>query len=459
MDTLNQPFQLQRTVETVSRLVKRGATATYLSLLQKLRPAEVAQILINLKGRDRIEVFEQTFTTNPSLSATILSEMLAEEHGLDVLENLTVEEISDVLQHLPPDDAAHLLSFLPEDRHEEVLSLMELDHSLVAQELLQFPEYTAGRIMTPDVFRLREDVTISEAIASLQSSTDRLEMVFYLYVVDDRNHLVGVVALRQLLLNPPNTPLKRLMSTDVIKVHAEDDQESVARIVAQFNIVAVPVVDSNNKLIGMVTVDDVIDVMREEATEDLFALAGVESDDRAMAKPFRSLRTRFPWLVLSLVSALVPAFVVSRFQDMFSSKLALAAMLPIFATIGGNAATQTLTVIVRSLSLGEVGEGTERRIFVKEVMVGLSNGLVFGLVLTILVGIWQQNLQFALVVGLATICNLVVASIAGSLSPLLIRKLGVDPVLASSAIAITTTEALGFFSYLGLAWLLFHWIH
>ncbi|HMV99345.1 MAG TPA: magnesium transporter, partial [Acidobacteriota bacterium] len=266
------------------------------------------------------------------------------------------------------------------------------------------------------------------------------------------------VALRQLLLNPPNTPLKRLMSTDVIKVHAEDDQESVARIVAQFNIVAVPVVDSNNKLIGMVTVDDVIDVMREEATEDLFALAGVESDDRAMAKPFRSLRTRFPWLVLSLVSALVPAFVVSRFQDMFSSKLALAAMLPIFATIGGNAATQTLTVIVRSLSLGEVGEGTESRIFVKEVMVGLSNGLVFGLVLTILVGIWQQNLQFALVVGLATICNLVVASIAGSLSPLLIRKLGVDPVLASSAIAITTTEALGFFSYLGLAWLLFHWI-
>lgn len=463
MENITQPFNPQRCVETVSRLYKRGATATYIGFLQKHRPAEVSQILLSLKAREREEVFQQLYNHNITNAANVINEMVAEDTGLDLLEFLDAEELSVLLQELPPDDVAHVLSCLPEERHEEVLAHMKLERSIVAQELLQYPDNTAGRIMTPDVFSLREDVTVAEAVTTLQGSSDRLEMVFYLYVVDARNHLVGVVALRQLLLSPPNTQLKRLMTTDVIKVHAEDDQEEVARIVAQFNIVAVPVVDSNNKLIGIVTVDDVIDVLREEATEDLFALAGVESDDRAAAPPMRSVRRRLPWLVLSIGTAFISAFVVSRFQGVLSSKLgselALAAMLPVFAAMGGNAATQTLTVVVRSLSLGEVTPGTGMRVVLKELMVGASNGLIFGIALAGVIGVWQHHLAFALVVGLATLCTLIVAAMAGAVSPLVLKRFNIDPALASSVFAITLTDALGFFCYLGLVWLMLHWAH
>ncbi|MBX7220811.1 MAG: magnesium transporter, partial [Blastocatellia bacterium] len=454
MENFSQPFHLQRMVHLVAHLIKRGATQSYVGLLQKHRPAEISQVLMHLKPREREEVFQQLYQQDLGLAATIVSEMVAADHGHDLLELLTNEELSELLQTLPPDDTAYLLTQLPDDRYEEVLALMELERSIVAQELLQYPENTAGRIMTPDVFCLSEDLTVAQAVTELQQSSDRLEMVFYLYVVDSRKHLVGVVALRQLLLSPPNTPLKQLMTTDVIKCTVEDDQEEVARTVAQFNIVAVPVVDADNKLVGIVTVDDVIDVLREEANEDLFAIAGVESDDRALTQPMYSLQRRLPWLLLSMGTALISAFVVSRFQTLLSFKpdLALAAMLPVFATVGGNATTQTLTVTVRSLSLGEVSPETSLRVLLKELAVGLGNGLCFGILLAIIVGIWQHNLYFAVVVGIATLFNLVVAATTGAMSPLILKRLGVDPALASSVFAITLTDALGFLSYLGLAW-------
>src|SRR4029078_2371931 len=220
-----------------------------------------------------------------------------------LLTTLNREDVSRLLQELPSDDATLIVSELPEELREEFLDAMKLEHSTVVNELLGFADETAGRIMTPEYFALDEDVTVSEAISELQRRSEEFEMAFYLYVVDSRNHLLGVVSLRQLLLNPPSTPLKKIMISDVIKVTTGTDQEEVARIVATYNLLAVPVVDEENKLAGIITVDDIIDVIREEATEDIYALAGVNADDRALGSSLNSVLRRLPWVLLSLTTS------------------------------------------------------------------------------------------------------------------------------------------------------------
>src|SRR5687767_5824313 len=239
------------------------------------------------------------------------------------------------------DDAAALIDYLPEELSAAVLDLMRPKESGVVENLLEYEERTAGRIMNPNVFALNEDMTVGEAIAEIQGNRD-VEMVFYLYVVDDRRHLVGVVSLRRLLLVSPETPLKRIMTTDIISARVDTDQEEVARQVASYNLLAIPVVDEENKLAGVITVDDVIDVIKDEATEDIYRLAGVVGDERVFTRPSESLRKRLPWLQVNLVTAFIAAFVVSMFEGTISRWSALAVFMPVVAGMGGNAATQTL---------------------------------------------------------------------------------------------------------------------
>src|SRR5688572_18624525 len=279
-------------------------------------------------------------------------EALAElepEAGAALLSDRSADEIVKLTQELPSDDAAAIIDHLPEQLAAAVLELIQKRPAGGdVGELLEYKEQTAGRIMNPKVFALSEDVTAAEAITALQGSRD-VEMVFYLYVIDVRRHLVGVVSLRRLLLVPPVTPLKRIMTTDLISVRADMDQEEVARQVASYNLLAIPVVDEENKLVGVITVDDVIDVIKDEATEDVYRLAGVSSDDRVFTRFTESLRKRVPWLMVNLVTAFVAAFVVGLFQTSISSVTALAVFMPVVAGMGGNAATQTLTVIVRGI--------------------------------------------------------------------------------------------------------------
>src|SRR5690606_10625820 len=266
------------------------------------------------------------------------------DQGTEMLLKLPREEASRLLQELEGDDAAVFVSELPEEVGEELLERMRVESSTVVQGLLRYEKETAGRIMTPHVFALHEDLSVSEAIHTIQTTQD-LEMVFYLFVVDDRGHLVGVVSLRQLLMVPPSTPLKKIMTTDVISVTTDTDQEEVARQVAQYDLLAIPVVDEENKLVGMITVDDVIDVIEEEATEDIFLMAGVDTDDHVYTPPMTSVRKRFPWLVVNLGTALVAATVVSYYEPTIARFSFLAVFMPVVAGMGGNTGTQTLTVI------------------------------------------------------------------------------------------------------------------
>lgn len=436
-------------LDSVKRLLRIGATANLLNLLQKQHPADLAQILASLFDTERQAVFSLLVERNPRLAMETISE-LGPEPGAHLLTGRSAEEIAKLLQELPSDDAAPLIDYLPEELSSEVLELMRRRESGQVESLLEYGEQTAGRIMNPSVFALGEDLTVGEAITALQNSRD-VEMVFYLYVVDARRHLVGVTSLRRLLLVSPETPLKRIMTPEVISVREETDQEEVARLVASYNLLAVPVVDEENKLVGVITVDDVIDVIKDEATEDLFRLAGVSSDERVTTPPLEALRKRLPWLGVNLVTAFVAASVVALFEGTISRVTAVAVFMPIVAGMGGNAATQTLTVTVRGLALGELAWGNARTALVKELVIGLGAGVALGLAAAGVAWATKADPVLGLLLGLAMVCNMLVATVAGSMVPLGLKALRIDPALASSVFITTFTDVVGFASFLGLA--------
>ncbi|HXT29595.1 MAG TPA: magnesium transporter [Vicinamibacterales bacterium] len=436
-------------LDSVRRLMRLGATANLVNLLQKQHPADLAQVFAELAEKDRSAAFAVLVERNSKLAMEALSE-LGPEGGAALLADRSAEEIARLLHDLPSDDAAAIIDNLPEPVSAAVLELIEKRPGDEVGELLEYAEQTAGRIMNPKVFALSEDMTAGEAITTLQGSRD-VEMVFYLYVVDVRRHLVGVISLRRLLLVSPATPLKRIMTTDITSVRTDTDQEEVARLVASYNLLAIPVVDEENKLVGVITVDDVIDVIKDEATEDVYRLAGVAGDDRVFSTARESLRKRVPWLQVNLVTAFIAASVVAIFEGRIKSVPALAVFMPVVAGMGGNAATQTLTVIVRGIALGELTWANSRKALFKEAAVGIGNGVACGVVGALVVWLWKGNIWLGGILCAAMIINMFVAATAGTLIPLALRALKVDPALASSVFITTLTDVFGFLSWLGLA--------
>jgi magnesium transporter len=448
--------RLEIVLDSVKRLLRIGATANLLNLLQKQYPADLAQIFAELPEKERRAAFSVLVERHSRLAMEALAEM-EPAAAAELLSDRPAEDIARLVQEIPTDDAATIIDHLPEELSAAVVELMKPKPGGGVGELLEYAEKTAGRIMNPNVFALREDQTAGEAITALQQARD-VEMVFYLYVVDERRHLVGVVSLRRLLLVPPDTPLKRIMTTDLISVRADMDQEEVARQVASYNILAIPVVDEENKLVGVITVDDVIDVIKDEATEDVYRLAGVASDDRVFTRATDSLRRRLPWLIVNLATAFMAASVVAIFEPTISKVTALAIFMPIVAGMGGNAATQTLAVIVRGIALGELTWGNSRAALFKEVMVGLGNGVATGVVAAAVAWLTRGNAMLGMILGMAMIINMFVAAAAGTLIPLALRALKVDPALASSVFITTLTDVFGFLSFLGLGTLFLRYL-
>jgi magnesium transporter len=443
-------------LDSVKRLLRIGATANLVNLLQKQHPADLAQVFSELPDKDREAAFSLLADRNGRLAMEALSEMGAEA-GAPLLATRPAEEIAKLAQEIPSDDAAALIDHLPEELSGAVLDLMRPKESKVVENLLEYAERTAGRIMNPNVFALNEDMTVGESITELQSNRD-VEMVFYLYVVDERRHLVGVVSLRRLLLVSPETPLKRIMTTDLNTARVDMDQEEVARQVAAYNLLAIPVVDEENKLVGIITVDDVIDVIKDEATEDIQRLAGVAGDERVFTPARESLRKRLPWLGVNLGTAFLAASVVGLFTGTIDALPILAVFMPIVAGMGGNAATQTLTVIVRGIALGELTWGNSRKALLKEALVGLGNGLALGLVAALVAWATRGDPVLGVVLGTAMVINMFVAATAGVLVPLGLRAANIDPALASSVFITTMTDVFGFFSFLGLATIFAHYL-
>lgn len=441
--------QVDVTSKSVRDLLERGEKHRLADVLGNLRPGDISSIMMELNEKEQSSVFSILVQHDRRLAAETLK-VLGVEPGLDLLTQISSEEISKVLQELETDSAAVFVSALPEENAQEVLEQMDVEESAEVQHLLQYKEDTAGRIMTPSVFALFEDLSVSEAIHTIQTAKE-LEVIFYLYVVDERNHLVGVVSVRELLIAPPSTPLKKIMTTDVISVATETDQEEVAREVALYDLLAIPVVDQENKLVGVVTVDDVIDVIKEEASEDIFYLAGVEGHDHLHTPPMTSVRRRLPWLVVNLGTAMLAATVVAYYEPTIAQFSFLAVFLPVVAGMGGNSGTQTLTVIVRGLALGEISWESGKSILSKEIVVGLNNGIITGILAGLVAYLWKGSYVLGMVLGGAMIINVALAGVVATLVPLILRRMNVDPAIASGIFVTTFTDAVGFLSFLGLA--------
>ncbi len=440
------------TVSVVRKLLHRGAGPRLARILAKAYPVDVARLLSTLRGNERLQTFDLLMREcDPAHVAGVLSEMPPAD-SIALLESVKPETVAAFLSSMADDDATFLASRLPDPLKARILRLMEAEPAADVRELLEHEERTAGRIMTRDYFALEEDVTIAEAVTALQKRSADYDMVFYVYVIDKRDHLVGVVSLRKLLTTPPSTQLKRVMVHDVISARTDADQQEVARLVAEYNVLAIPIVDDEGKLVGIVTVNDVIDVLQEEVAEDLLALAGVTAEEHIDTKASRSLRLRAPWLLINLGTAFLASYVVSKFEGSISRLPALAALMPIVAGMGGNAATQTLTVIIRGLALNElIGPA---RVTMKQALVGLGNGLLNGIVCACVVATFYNSVWLGVVIAMAMIINMFVAAIAGTIIPVVLKKMGIDPAVASSVFVTTATDVAGFFSFLGIATLL-----
>jgi magnesium transporter len=440
------------TVPMVRKLLHRGARSRLARVFTKSYPVEVARLLSALKGSERAQAFAILLEeSDVSYVAEVISEMSPAD-SVPLLEDFKPDQIAGLLSEMPADDATSLASRLPEPLAAQVLALMEAEPAADVRELLEHEERTAGRIMTRNYFALDEDVTIAEAVTALQKRSEEFEMVFYVYVVDKRDHLVGVVSLRKLLTTHPATQLKRIMVQEVITAKTSASQEEVARLVAEYNLLAVPVVDDEGKLVGIVTVDDVIDVMQDEVAEDLLALAGVTTEEKVTTPAGRSLRLRAPWLLVNLATTFAPAFVIGSFQPQIEQYGFLAALVTIPMGMGGNAATQTLTVIIRALALYEL-PGVAR-VLSKQFVVDLGNGIINGSVAALVGWAMSRRLWIGLILALAMVINIVLSGLAGTLIPVALKKLRVDPAVSSTVFVTTFTDVGGSLSFLGLATLL-----
>jgi magnesium transporter len=433
--------------QVLTKLLRHNAMPQLRKIIEKTLPADISPVLPLLFEDDRRKILGLLIESGKA--ARVILE-LDEEELQDVLDTLDDETLAAVCSSSAPDDAADLLEVLDDERRETVLARLGTAKGAHLEALLTHEEATAGSLMNTEYLALDESLTVAEAIDVIRRYP-RKEGFFYVYTVDSEHHLVGVLSLRSLILALPDHDLKSIMVQNVVRTPVDASQEEVARVVAKYDLLSIPVVDSQNRMVGVVTVDDVLDVIQEEAEEDLLHLGGVMVSERVSSPAFTSFRMRFPWLLFNLVTAFAAASVVRYFEGTIGQWTALAAFMPIVAGVGGNAGTQTLTVFVRGLALGEVEWKTKWWAVTKELLVGISNGVAVGVIASTIVGLWTGEWILAGILLGAMICNMIVAGVAGALVPLALKELGFDPAISSSIFVTTFTDVAGFFTFLGLA--------
>jgi len=368
----------------------------------------------------------------------------------EVLENLEPKDIAAAAQELNTDDAAEIIDDLPEVERREVLSELPAAERAVIEETLAYPEYSAGRLMQRDLVAVPDTWTVGEVIDYCRDATDLPDDVYDLFVVDAERRLCGSVALGRMLRTKRPVPVVDIMDPDISSIPVTADQEEVAHIFRDQNLVSCPVVDNDRRLLGVIMVDDVVDVIDEEAEDDLARMGGVSGID--IHEPAgRTTRARFWWLFVNLGTAFLASSVIGRFEDELQKVVALAVLMPIVASMGGNAGTQTVTVAVRALAMGELTAANALRFVIKEFIVGGANGFMFALIVGAVTWLWFHDPRIALTIAAAMVINLVAAALAGTLIPLGLQRLKIDPAVSSTVFLTTVTDVVGFLAFLGLA--------
>ncbi len=410
--------------------------------------SEIAILFESLTQESR----ERIISILPADTASeIISEMDAEFHPEKLLENLHPERRSEIFEELDYDDATDIISQLPQEQQHEILQQLDAEDAFNIRRLLNYPEDTAGGLMNTQVIKINTQLTKKEALDEIIRQSEEMEEFYTINVVDDFNVLKGIVSLKDIIKARYNIRISDIIQDDFVFVKAETDQEEVARLISQYNLTSVPVVDDQMHLLGRITFDDVIDVMEEENTEDILKISGVSEDEELSGNWREAVKSRLPWLILNLGTAFLAASVIRYFDDTIIRLGILAGYMTMIAGMGGNAATQALAVTVRRISLTDLTDNQAYRTVLKEFTVGLINGAANGTIVFLFALFYDQNPMLGLVIFTAMTGNLVIAGVAGSSIPLLLKRVGIDPAIASSIIITTFTDVFGFLLLLGLA--------
>ncbi len=435
-------------VESIKRLLRRGAASHLGKIVNKTHAADLSVVFRSLSLSQQRKLFG--LITDVEQKGILFSELDADTFQ-DLIAEMKIEDIVRILESMPADDVADIIGRLPEEKSKAILDKMRKAESDEVEDLLRYEDDTAGGIMVPEFIALREDVTAREAIESLQTEHSDVEMAFYLYVVDEYGKLVGVSSLRQLVVVSPATPLKEFMITDVFSVQTDMDQEEVAKLVARYDILAVPVVDGSNRLVGIVTVDDVIDILRKEATEDILKMAGAGEEFVETKSILKSTRIRLPWLFASCLGGIFAFFIIGKYESSLSKIAYLAAFIPVIMGMGGNIGTQSSTIVVRGLATGRINARDIWHVVFKELSIGLILGLVYGLLIGAVAQFRYSMEALAISVALAVICSMSVAALVGSLVPMGFARINIDPAVATGPLVTTSIDIISVFFYFLIA--------
>lgn len=439
------------TTRILRRLLASGVHYRAERLLGRIHPADLGPLLADLTPDEIRVVIDLLFKQRRA--ATLLAELPAELMP-QVFDAVSDQRLADVMARLEIDDMLEVVEEIPEDRRDAVRALLPSDRREELRKIELYPPSSAGRVMTTSYLALDEKMTAQEAIDSIRAAGDVGEGILYLYVIDELRRLKGVVPLRRLVTSPPNRHCKDLMVQEPLRVEPDADQEEVAQLVARYDLLAVPVTDIDGTMLGVITVDDVIDVIRDEATEDMYHLAGLSEDDRVFSTPLLSFRKRLPWMVLNLGTVSIAAFVVILFESSIEQLVGLAVFLPVVAGMGGNGGIQTLTITTRAIALGEIEFSTGLRVVGKEMIVGLSLGAVVGILCGGFAYVWMGSPYLGLVLFFSLVVTLSFAGLLGAAVPLALKALRLDPALGSGVIVTAITDAFGLLAFLGGATLI-----
>lgn len=449
-------FELDRAVvDAVEDAIERDDHEEVRALLEPVHDADVADLLQNLSSDERRAVVEALRQDFPPDVLAELDERVRDE----VIEELGIAETVNAVRELETDDAVHIISELEEDQQELVLKAIPAQDRTLIEEALAFPEYSAGRLMRRELVAVPVFWSVGDTVDHLRTTAeanpDALPDEFFdIFVVDPGHRPVGSVSLSRMLRARRAQPMTDIMSTDLKVIDATTDQEDVAFLFRQRDLTSAPVVDAGGRLVGVITIDDVVDVIDEEHEDDIMRLGGVREDDLYSAS-IETAQSRFTWLLVNLGTAILASAVIGLFDATIEQMVALAVLMPIVASMGGNAGTQTLTVAVRALATKELTEANALRVIGKEVLVGAMNGFLFAVITGIIAWAWFRDAGLGLVIGLAMIVNLIVAGLFGAVIPLALDRMKIDPAIASAVFLTTVTDVVGFFAFLGLgAWLL-----
>lgn len=441
MDGINQD------VVKITDLIEKDGKQYVKEHLAELHPADIADIIETLDEEKKKELFNLLHT---EIASKVIVEV--NEHSRDqILEDINKEKLTDIVEEMSSDDAADLIADLSKEEANDLLEKLHWEDSTEVQKLLKYPEDTAGGIMQTELLSVREEMLVEDAIIQLMASSKNIGDVPNVFVVDKNRRLVGILPVRKLLIVKHEIPISEIIDRNVISVNVNEDQEAVAEIFKKYDLVSLAVVDDDGRLVGRIQIDDIVDVLVEEASEDMLHMAGIYQDEKIMDPPLKSVRMRLPWLVINLATAILAASVVGLFQDTLQAMVILAMFMPIVAGMGGNAGTQALTVTIRGIALGELSFSNAKRAILNGITVGLLNGFVTGAIMVLVAYYWKGNYMLGIVLGLAMVVNLFIASFFGIIIPLVLKWFKIDPAVASSIFLTTLTDCIGFLSFLGLA--------